>query len=63
MQRLLYISDALAITGGLERVLTDKVNWLSKQKGYEVFVITVNQGTHPLAYSLSDNVFYQDLDL
>lgn len=63
MQRLLYISDALAITGGLERVLTDKVNWLSKQKGYEVFVITVNQGSHPLAYPLSNNVSCQDLDI
>lgn len=63
MPRLLYISDTLAITGGLERVLTDKVNWLSKQKGYKVFIITVNQGSHPLIYPLSDDVSFQDLDI
>lgn len=63
MPRLLYINDALAITGGLERVLTDKVNWLSEQIGYDVYVLTVNQGSHPLAYPLSDNVSYQDLDV
>ena len=63
MPKLLYINDALAITGGLERVLTDKVNWLSKQKGYKVSVLTVNQGSHPLAFPLSDDVSYQDLDV
>lgn len=63
MPRILYINDAIAITGGLERVLTDKVNWLSKQKGYKIFVITVNQGFHPLAYPLSDDVTFHDLDV
>lgn len=63
MPKLLYINDALAIMGGLERILTDKVNWLSKQKGYKVSVLTVNQGYHPLAFPLSDDVFYQDLDV
>lgn len=63
MPNLLYINDALAITGGLERVLTDKVNWLSKQKGYKVSVLTVNQGSHSLAFPLSDDVSYQDLNI
>lgn len=63
MPSLLYINDALAITGGLERVLTDKVNWLSAQKGYSVSVITVNQGSHPLAFPLSEVVSYQDLNV
>lgn len=63
MPRLLYINDALAITGGLERVLTDKMNWLSKQNGYMVSVITVNQGFHSLAFPLSDKILFQDLDI
>ena len=63
MPKLLYINDALAITGGLERVLTDKVNWLSAQKGYSVSVLTVNQGSHPLAFPMSDDVSYQDLNI
>ena len=63
MPKLLYINDALAITGGLERVLTDKVNWMSAQKGYSVSVLTVNQGSHPLAFPLSEDVSYQDLNV
>ena len=30
--RLLYICDALAVYGGLERVLIEKANWLAKQE-------------------------------
>ncbi len=27
--RLMYVVDALAVYGGLERILVDKINWLS----------------------------------
>ena len=29
--RLLYVVEALAVYGGLERVIIDKINWLSVQ--------------------------------
>lgn len=60
--RLLYITDALAVYGGVERVLTQKVNWLAEHN-YEVCVLTVNQGNNPLCYSLHQNVQYDDLDI
>lgn len=60
--RLLYIADALALHGGIERVLTQKVNWFAEH-GYEVYVITVNQGDKPLCYSLHPNVRYLDLNI
>lgn len=58
--RLLYIVDALALHGGVERVLTQKVNWFAEH-GYEVCVVTVNQGDKPLCYSFHPSV--QNLDL
>ena len=60
--RLLYITDALAIYGGLERVLSQKVNWLAEH-GYDVCVLTANQGGHPLSFSLHPEVQYDDLNV
>lgn len=60
--RLLYITDALAIFGGLERVLTQKVNWLADH-GYDVCVLTANQGNHPFCFSLHPKVRFEDLGI
>lgn len=60
--RLLYIADTLALHGGLERVLTQKVNWLAEH-GYEICVVTVNQGNKPICYSLHKDVQYRDLNV
>lgn len=60
--RLLYITDALAIYGGLERVLSQKVNWLAEH-GYDVCVLTANQGSHPFCFSLHPKVHYDDLNV
>lgn len=61
--KLLYITDALAIYGGLERILVEKVNLLKKIYGYEIYLITLNQGDHPVLYSLDPNVKYSDLGI
>ena len=61
--RLLYICDALAIYGGLERVLIEKANWLVKHGGFEVCLVTVNQGNHPICFPLHHNMSYEDLDV
>lgn len=59
--RLVYVCDALAVCGGLERVLTDKMNWLAAQDGLEVCVVTTEQGNHPLAFQLDGRVVHSDL--
>lgn len=60
--RLLYITDSLAVYGGVERVLTQKVNWLAGHN-YEVCVLTVNQGAHPYCYPLHPEVKCYDLNI
>lgn len=59
--RLLYVNDALAIWGGLERLLADQMNMLVEMYGYEVHLATVNQGDHPLPYPLHPNIVHTDL--
>ena len=41
--RIIYIIDALAIVGGLERVLIDKMNFLAENFKYEIFLITTQE--------------------
>lgn len=61
--RILYVCDELAIYGGLERVVVDKVNWFAGQEGYKVRLLTVNQGTHPVCFQLHSDVLFNDLDI
>lgn len=61
--RILYVYSALAIWGGLERVLIEKMNYLADTEGYEVFIFTYDQGTHPFPFSLSPKVVHRDLNV
>ena len=60
--RLLYITNALAIYGGLERVLLQKVSWLAEH-GNEVCILTANQGGQALCYPIHPDVQYYDLNI
>ena len=59
--RILIIHRSFALVGGAERVIIDKANYLSNQ-GYEVMLVSYEQGQHPLPYVLQPNVKYIDLD-
>lgn len=59
--KILYVTDALAIWGGLERIIVDKANYLAEQYGYDVHIVTTNQGDHPLPYPISPRVVFLDL--
>jgi len=61
--RLLYITDALAIWGGIERILVDKANYFADNYGYDVHLVTVNQGSHPILFPISEKVHYNDFDI
>jgi len=60
--KLLYVTDALAVHGGIERVLIDKANWLSEHS-YDVMILTTNQGNHSICFPLHSDVSYDDLDI
>lgn len=61
--KILYISDTLALWGGIERVLSCKANELAEHYGYKVCFVTTNQGSHPLLFHLAKGVCHVDLDL
>lgn len=61
--RILYITDALAVWGGIERVLRDKMNYLVEHYGYDVHIVTTDQGDHPIPYPLDERIHVHDLGI
>ena len=61
--KIVYVNDAIAIWGGLERILVDKVNELTERYGYDMYLLTTDQGCHPIPYSLNSKVVHNDLGI
>lgn len=61
--KLLYVENTLAIHGGIERVLTDKLNWLVEYGGCEVCLLVADQGNHPIVFPLNPKVECHDLGI
>lgn len=61
--KILYIFRSIAVWGGIERVLVDKMNSLASMYGYQIFMLTTDQGTHPVPYPLGKEVYLEDLNI
>jgi len=61
--KILYVFRSLAVWGGIERVLVDKMNYLSKMYADEIFMLTTDQGNHSVPYQLEPTVHLEDLDI
>ena len=60
---ILYVFRSLAVWGGIERILVEKMNHLVRMYGYEVYMLTTDQGLHPVPYALDDRVHLEDLGI
>ena len=61
--KVLYVFRSLAIWGGIERILIDKMNYLVTEYGYNVYMLTADQGNHPIPYQLVSDVHIEDLKI
>ena len=61
--KILYITDALAVWGGIERVLRDKTAYLVDKYGYEIHIVTTDQGEHPISYPIDKRIKINDLGI
>lgn len=60
-RKLLYITNQICGPGGLERVLSIKASYLAEKLGYEVYILTLNQGSQSLFYEFSPNIKFFDI--
>lgn len=61
--KIVYIYPQFVHSAGTERILMDKANYLAEQYGYEVVLLTFQQGNHALSYRKSDEVMHVDLEV
>ena len=61
--KILYIFRSIAVWGGIERILVDKMNWLSERYGMDVYLLTSDQGNLPIPYNLSKGVHHEDFNI
>lgn len=59
--KIVYLYHSIAIKGGLERVLSDKMNYLADNTNFEIYFITSDQGNQEFSYPLSPKIHHTDL--
>ena len=61
--KLVYITPALYMAGGVERVLTLKANYFADHFGYDITIILTEGKNKPLFYPLSDKIKVINLNI
>lgn len=61
--KLVYITPALYMAGGVERVLTLKANYFAEHFGYDITIILTEGKGKPLFYPLSDKIKVVNLNV
>ena len=61
--KIVYVTPALYMAGGVERVLTLKANYFAEHFGYDITVILTEGKGRPLFYPLSDKIKVVHLDI
>lgn len=60
--RIVFLYNSLAQFGGVERVISDKMNYLVKN-GYDIYMLTTDQGQHKPPYKLDSQIVFHDLGI
>lgn len=58
---ILYFYRSMTLFGGVERILTDKMNYMAEHFGWDITICTYEQGAEPCNYPLSPKVRHVDL--
>ena len=61
--KIVYLTPALYMAGGVERVLTLKANYFAEQFGYDITIILTEGKDKPLFYPLSDKIKVVNLNI
>lgn len=54
--KILYCIPSLSNPGGMERVITEKVNFLSQLSGYEITIVTTDQNGNSINFRLDEKI-------
>lgn len=60
--KIVYVINKMANLAGIERILTCKMNYMSEKTIHSVFLVTYEQGDHPLPFQLNKMISYHAID-
>lgn len=61
--KIIYCINAVYNSGGMERILMNKANYLADILGYEVCIVTTEQKGRPRFFPFSSKICFVDLDI
>lgn len=61
--KLMYCIRGLFNSGGMERIITQKINYLNEKYGYEIYVVTTEQGNKEKFFYLNQEIKHIDLGI
>lgn len=61
--KLMYCIRGLFNSGGMERIITQKMNYLNEKYGYEIYVVTTEQGNKEKFFYLNQEIKHIDLGI
>lgn len=61
--RIAFLHTAFTTWGGIERVWIEKMNYLATRFGHDIFMVTSDQGSHPIPYPVNEKVRLCDMDI
>ena len=61
--RIVFSTDQIYLHGGIEKVMTQKANYFADILGYEVIVLTTEQGNRKPCYQLSTKIKLVDIGI
>jgi len=59
--KILYITNSIKGSGGLERVLAVKASYLADKFNYKVHILTLNDGNNEQFFKFSSNITFHDI--
>ena len=61
--KLVYLTPTLSSPAGMERVLHNKVCWLTEHRDYQITIVTTDQGDAPIYFQFPPQVSIVDLGI
>lgn len=61
--RIVYLMDQMYLHGGAEKIISLKLNSLSNESKYEVYLLTTEQKSKSPVYNISENINWIDLKI
>ena len=61
--KLVFLYPNLTQKAGTERVCIDKLNYLADHAGYDIVILTYEQGCHPIGFPVSSKIKHIDFNI